>query len=496
MKTTVKIFVALLFVAGGTLVISSAIAQVSIGPTPSFEVETAPYGPEIISFTTSPNPATAGITSVTFTMKTMDISGVRSAIVQVVDSNNNIVDTVDLYDDGQHNDGAAGDGIFVDIWNLLDLSDGLYGLNVQATDALGNTTPEEGFIEVLDVLIIGEGVCVTDSDCTDSSLPLCCGGTCREANLCLSDTECVDNDTCTIDVCNLDSCPNVCSNTTITTCDMVLADGCCPSGCDSSNDADCVGDTTPPVVSITDPTDGATLTVDTYTVVVSATDPESGIERVEFRLSGTLMGTQYFDSPAGSGVYSWVWDVSGVQNGSYMLAAVVYNNEGLGAEDAIGINVSRPASLAPVNVSITSPAAGSTFASGTTFNVVVHAEDDVDIASISLFSVDNGLINEELLTGDNNISVNVTFGVGANSLAYIEEVINHYASEPSGFKLPFIPVAWAAEDDDCTTTTNTYWDAIYGVAYDSDNQSTLSPQIPVGRTVTSTNCIPTIPSTT
>ena len=475
-----KLLISLLLAAGLSLGAYVVFAQ-SIS-VPSFEVEDKSYfGPEIIELTTSPNPAIAGVTGVTFTMEAKDVSGIKSASVQVVDANGSVVGTVPLYDDGQHNDGPAGDGVFADVWKVPDLTEGTYSVSVQAIDALGNATPEEGYRNI-DILAVGAGVCVSDSDCTDSSLTQCCGGICREANLCLSDLECDDDNTCTIDTCDLDSCPNVCSNKTITTCDSADFDGCCPSNCGVADDADCT-DTTPPVVSITDPTDGATIDVDTYTVVVSATDPESGIERVEFRLSGTLMGTQYFDSPAGSGVYSLVWDVSGVSNDSYMLAAVVYNNEGMGAEDAIGINVNRPASIAPSNVSVTLPAAGSTFSSGTTFNVTVHAEDDVSVNIVRIYSVDNGFINEASTSGT---SVDVSYMVNSNSLAYLEEAITSYASESSGFKLPFVPVAYAAEV--CTTTTNTYWDDIYAVAYDNEDLSTSSAQIPLGRTVTTVTC--------
>jgi hypothetical protein len=272
---------------------------------------------------------------------------------------------------------------------------------------------------------------------------------------------------------------------------MVLADGCCPSGCDNSNDADCVGDTTPPVVSFENPLDGETITTDNYTINVNAADSETGIEKVEFYIDSlsNLAGTQWVGS---AGLYSLPVGLSGL-SGDHTFFVVAYNKDGLSSQALVDVTIDIPLSGAPLNVYIASPAAGSTFSSGTTFNVVVHAEDDVDIASISLFSVANGLLSETPVIGDSNTGANVTLGVSANSLAYVEEVINHYADESSGFKLPFVPVAWAAEDDNCTTTTNTYWDAIYGVAYDSDNQSTLSPQIPVGRTVTSTNCIPTIP---
>ncbi|MCW1297029.1 MAG: hypothetical protein OH319_05095 [Candidatus Parvarchaeota archaeon] len=57
--------------------------------------------------------------------------------------------------------------------------------------------------------------------------------------LCTSDLDCVDNNACTLDVCNYpNTCIASCSNIPITTC--ANGDGCCPVNCNSLSDNDCL----------------------------------------------------------------------------------------------------------------------------------------------------------------------------------------------------------------------------------------------------------------
>lgn len=66
-----------------------------------------------------------------------------------------------------------------------------------------------------------------------------------ENNKCLSKSEgctkssdCNDNNSCTIDSCHLDL-SNICKYESITVCNKKERDGCCPVGCNNSNDVDC-----------------------------------------------------------------------------------------------------------------------------------------------------------------------------------------------------------------------------------------------------------------
>ncbi len=77
--------------------------------------------------------------------------------------------------------------------------------------------------------------CALDTDCSLGEL--CCSGQCRTAT-CSVNIDCNDNNACTIDVCtNPNTCLAVCSYADVIQC--ANSDGCCPAGCDSSNDNDC-----------------------------------------------------------------------------------------------------------------------------------------------------------------------------------------------------------------------------------------------------------------
>ena len=77
--------------------------------------------------------------------------------------------------------------------------------------------------------------CTSDSDCPEGQI--CCDGVCVTP-ACSSDADCDDGDACTIDTCKYaGTCNATCTHTEITEC--INDDGCCPAGCDSSNDNDC-----------------------------------------------------------------------------------------------------------------------------------------------------------------------------------------------------------------------------------------------------------------
>ncbi|NOX71689.1 MAG: S8 family peptidase [Candidatus Micrarchaeota archaeon] len=74
-------------------------------------------------------------------------------------------------------------------------------------------------------------------DGTACSEGICCNGACS-APSCAEDTDCDDGDACTVDLCiNQDSCDATCAHEPVTSC--IDDDGCCPAGCDYTNDNDC-----------------------------------------------------------------------------------------------------------------------------------------------------------------------------------------------------------------------------------------------------------------
>ena len=99
------------------------------------------------------------------------------------------------------------------------------------------------------------------------------------------------------------------------------------------------GDSTPPTVSITAPTSGATVS-GTTTVTANASD-NTGVSSVQFQLDGANLGAPDTASP-----YSTSWDTTTTANGSHTLTAI--------AKDAAGNSTTSAA----VSVTVSNSAAG------------------------------------------------------------------------------------------------------------------------------------------
>ncbi|MCL7420197.1 MAG: Ig-like domain-containing protein [Methylobacter sp.] len=92
-------------------------------------------------------------------------------------------------------------------------------------------------------------------------------------------------------------------------------------------------DTTAPTVSLTAPTNGATV-LGTVTVSANASD-NVGVVGVQFRLDGVNLGAEDTSSP-----YSIAWDTTAVANGSHSLTAVARDAAGnIRTSDAVTVTV-------------------------------------------------------------------------------------------------------------------------------------------------------------
>lgn len=136
-----------------------------------------------------------------------------------------------------------------------------------------------------------------------------------------------------------------------------------------------------PSVSITAPASGATFTAPaTVTVSASATDSDGTVSKVEFYQGTTLIGS---DTTA---PYSISW--SSVAAGSYTLTAKATDDRGA-VTTSSGVSISVAA--APVNaaptVSLTAPANGQTFNSGSSITISATASDsDGTIAKVDFYN--------------------------------------------------------------------------------------------------------------
>lgn len=460
----------------------SSLAYVAYGLTPSFEVAVNPNPVLTGSGVTVTPSQTTQNENVQINVEAFDVSGIAEVVVLVWTSPASTPSaTITLFDDGQHSDNAAGDSNFGGVWNVGTNADGAYTVEVNIKDTLGNETQISQVVSIM----VGTGFCVASSDCSVSEV--CCAGSCA-VDSCTSDNDCNDSNSGTVDTCVVSGCPSFCTNNPITTC--TNGDGFCPATCTIANDSDC-SDTTPPTVSVTDPTtDGMVISASPLVMVVNAVDAESGINYVEFYLDSeaTPRDTQLFDFPSGSGDYNWVLDLAGVSNGIHTLTAIAYNKASLSTTVARTIDVSFD-TTAPFNVSITSPDPGGTYSSSTTIPFVAHAEDDTDVSSVSIFSTaGGGPINTIDSSG---ISVDVAIPVIAVTVAALDNPVIRYAMEDTHTPLPFIPVARAATittNGNCTTTTNSYAKNVYAMAYDSQGNSSPSATFPFTMTTSTTTC--------
>lgn len=142
-------------------------------------------------------------------------------------------------------------------------------------------------------------------------------------------------------------------------------------------------DTAPPSVSISSPTDGATVS-GAVPVTATATD-DVAVARVEFYLDGSLVST------ATAAPYSTTLDTTALAAGTHALTAAAVdtsNNSTTSATVTIDVEPAAPDTTPPA-VAITGPADGTTISGATT--VTATATDDVAVASVG-FAVDGSVV--------------------------------------------------------------------------------------------------------
>jgi len=120
------------------------------------------------------------------------------------------------------------------------------------------------------------------------------------------------------------------------------------------------GDTTPPTVSITSPTSGATVSGTAVTVSANASDNVS-VASVQFKLDGANLGSAVTTAP-----YSGAWNSTTVVNGSHSLSAVATDTAGNQTTSAaLTVNVNN---LLPT-VALTAPLNGASYSAPATINL-------------------------------------------------------------------------------------------------------------------------------
>ena len=134
----------------------------------------------------------------------------------------------------------------------------------------------------------------------------------------------------------------------------------------------------PPTVSITNPTEGATLTAPaTITIAADANDADGAITQVEFFQGATSLNV---DTTA-----PYTFDWTGVAAGTYSLTAKATDDDGAVTTSA-AVNVTVEAVNVPPTVSITGPTDGAVFTVPTTFTINATATDaDGTVQKVEFF---------------------------------------------------------------------------------------------------------------
>ncbi|WPB82347.1 Ig-like domain-containing protein [Archangium violaceum] len=139
-----------------------------------------------------------------------------------------------------------------------------------------------------------------------------------------------------------------------------------------------VTETTPPVVSLTAPANGATIG-GLVTLSANASDASSSISKVEFLVDGTLIATDT------SWPYSFSWNTPSVASGSHTLTARATDAQG-------NVATSTPVSVTVDNaapaVALTSPASGATL--NGVISLQAEASDDIGVTRVEFLR--NGLL--------------------------------------------------------------------------------------------------------
>ncbi len=141
-------------------------------------------------------------------------------------------------------------------------------------------------------------------------------------------------------------------------------------------------DSQPPSVSITSPTNGATVS-GTVNVVVDASDADSGMQSVSLSIDGSTVGT------LNAAPYQWSWNTSSLANGTHTLLATARDVAGNTATHTLTVSVSN-ADTTPPTVAFTNPLQGQTVTG--TVSVQVSASDSGSgMQSVSL-SIDGSSV--------------------------------------------------------------------------------------------------------
>lgn len=469
MKTSKFLFFLTITLFGVIFAVFTVMADST--STPSFEVEnTSPTGgPSINMDLTLSTTQVDQREEITLQIGVTDVSSVKSVIMKMVNSNDLTVGQTTFNDDGVKGDVKANDGIYSKTWNIGTQVDGSYNIDIIMTDSLGNVNITR-YASVLSI-IGGDGItCENTLNCVGDEI--CCDQTCVY-NECVSNSECVR---CT----DLDLNTGKCNKTESGNCNTSL----CPNVCEYSKDAFLPSiDIISPLDSVTDP--NQPFTTNTIIMKVQAEDTDSSIDWVEFEIDGSSPSfIQNFDQSL-YGYPNEYWQTITLTDGTHTVMATAYDVSGNKNESSIEVEFALT-SNGPIIDSMTTDKKD--YISDEVIQVSLTAhDDDSDITLVDFYSSLGGgpIAQHDIPTR----TLDINMDINASLIAEWGYAFDKYAVRQDSFKLPFIEIAEAATDSNCTGIEQQRY--IYAMVSDDTNPATLTDKLNLVIMVTGANCLNT-----
>jgi hypothetical protein len=158
-----------------------------------------------------------------------------------------------------------------------------------------------------------------------------------------------------------------------------------------------VADTTPPSVTITAPSSGATVSGSSITLSATASD-NSGVAAVQFLVDGVNVASEDTTND-----YTATWDSRAVPDGQHLLTAVARDSAGNTSSTSVTLIVANADTTQPT-VAITAPTAGGTV-SGASVTLSATASDNVGVVGVQ-FKVDGVNVGAEDTTAPYSVAWN------------------------------------------------------------------------------------------
>ena len=226
------------------------------------------------------------------------------------------------------------------------------------------------------------------------------------------------------------------------------------------------GDTTPPTVSVTSPTAGASVK-GKIRVAASASD-NVGVVGVQFQLDGKNLGSE--DTTAG---YSVVWNTSNATQGYHTLTAIARDQAGnrtTSASVTVVVGAVTADTIAPT-VSISSPAGGTTVSA--TVSVAASAGDNVGVAGVQ-FKLDGVNLGAEDTAAPYSISWNTTAATnGAHLLTAVARDAAGNSSTSAAVSITVSNTAPAPVISNVLASPVTFSGALIGWSTDKNSDSQI-----------------------